>query len=44
MKTSDLFTEEERCLISDLPSPWCACWLHRPDVTAGIPGRSDEEC
>lgn len=43
MKTSDLLTEEGRCTISDLPNPWCACWVCRPDVTEGIPGRTDTE-
>ena len=42
MKTSDLFTEEERCVISDLPNPWCGCWNCRPDVTEGIPGHSTD--
>jgi hypothetical protein len=43
MKTSDFHPEDQRCLFSDLPNPWCACWVHRPDVTEGIPGRTDTE-
>ena len=33
MKTSEMFTEGERCPISELPLPWCGCWKCRPDVT-----------
>lgn len=40
MKTSEMFTEAERCTISDLPKPWCGCWACRPDVTTDIPGQT----
>lgn len=40
--TSQLFGEGERCVISDLPSPWCGCWKCRPDVTTDIPGSTPD--
>lgn len=43
MRTSDLYCEDQRCLFSDLPNDWCGCWSHRPDVTEGIPGRTDDD-
>ena len=30
--TSQLYTEDQRCTISDFPLDWCACWKCQPEL------------
>lgn len=41
-RTSDIFRGSERCQISDLPDPWCACWVCRPDIPFGADEATDD--
>lgn len=41
-RTSTMFSEVLRCQISDLPYPWCACWVCRPDIPFGADEATDD--